>query len=123
LNIGSELVAPGLTMIGAEAGTRHADRVPAYLNNLFRLGLVWFSREPVKSRSSYQVLEAQPDVIAAVKKAGRAKTVRRSVHLTPFGEDFCAVAFDIDREADGELEEQPRDPGPESGTGEAPTAS
>ncbi|MDX6617056.1 MAG: hypothetical protein QOD60_2147, partial [Solirubrobacterales bacterium] len=47
LGIGSELIAPGLTMIGAEAGCRHVDRVPAYLNNLFRLGLVWFSHEPV----------------------------------------------------------------------------
>jgi len=110
LGIGSELIAPGLTMIGAEAGARHPHQVPSYLNNLFRLGLVWFSREPVKSRSAYQVLEAQPDVIEATRKAGRAKTVRRSVHLTPFGEDFCAVAFDIDREADGELEEQPRSP-------------
>ena len=40
--IGSELIAPGLTMIGAEAGCRHADRVQPYLNNLNRLGLIWF---------------------------------------------------------------------------------
>src|SRR5204863_4286323 len=30
----SQLVAPGLTMIGAEAGCRHAERMHAYLNNL-----------------------------------------------------------------------------------------
>ena len=34
----SELVAAGLNMIGSEAGCRHLDDVPAYLNNLFRLG-------------------------------------------------------------------------------------
>jgi hypothetical protein len=34
LGVGSELVAPGLTMIGAEAGCRYRDRVPRYLNNL-----------------------------------------------------------------------------------------
>jgi abortive infection alpha-like protein len=93
LNIGSELIEPGLTLIGGEAGTRHSDRVPAYLNNLFRLGLVWFSREAIKDRSRYQLLEAQPDVIEAMKRAGHGKTVRRSVHLTPFGLDFCNVVM------------------------------
>lgn len=93
-SIGSSMVAPGLTMIGAHAGVRYGDRVPAYLNNLFRLGLVWFSREPVDDLIRYQVLEAQPDVAAALREAGRGKTVRRSIHLTPFGRDFCHVAFD-----------------------------
>jgi hypothetical protein len=93
LGIGSEMVASGLTMIGAEAGARHTDRIPAYLNNLFRLGLVWFSREPLKDPLGYQVLEAQPDVLAALKRAGRGTTVRRSVELTPFGKDFCQVAL------------------------------
>jgi hypothetical protein len=93
LGIGSELIEPGLSMIGAEAGCRHVDRVPAYLNNLFRLGLVWFSREPLKDPLRYQVLEAQPDVLEAMKRAGRASTVRRSIELTPFGKDFGEIAF------------------------------
>src|SRR2546421_6839081 len=84
----SHLVAPGLSMIGAQAGARYVDRVPAYLNNLFRLGLIWFSREPLEDPLRYQVLEAQPDVVAAMRK-GRARTVRRSILLTPFGKDFC----------------------------------
>ena len=93
LNVGSDLVAPGLSMIGAQAGGRYLDRVPAYLNNLYRLGLIWFSREPLEDPLEYQVLEAQPDVIEAMREAGRAKTVRRSIHLTPFGEDFCRVCL------------------------------
>ena len=56
----SELIAPGLTMIEAEAGCRRLNRVHAYLNNLERLGLIWFSREPIKEQSRYHVLEAQP---------------------------------------------------------------
>jgi hypothetical protein len=95
LNIASELVAPGLSMMGAQAGCRHLDRVPAYLNNLFRLGLIWFSREPVRDRLRYQVLEAQPDVAAALKEAGRGRTIRRSIMLTPFGEDFCSVCLPL----------------------------
>lgn len=89
LNSTSELIAPGLNMIGEEAGCRHLDDVPAYLNNLFRLGLVWFSREPLDDPLRYQVLEAQPIVTEALGRAGRARTVRRSVELTPLGRDFC----------------------------------
>ena len=40
VDVASELVAPGLTMIGAEAGCRRPERVHAYLNNLNRLGLI-----------------------------------------------------------------------------------
>lgn len=94
--VGSQLVAPGLSMIGAGAGCRYGDRLPAYLNNLFRLGLIWFSREALEDPLRYQVLEAQPDVIAAMRGAGRgARTVRRSIHLTPFGEDFCQVCLPL----------------------------
>ena len=92
----TELVAPGLNMIGAEAGCRHQDDVPAYLNNLFRLGLIWFSSEPVDDQARYQVLEAQPNVAEAIKQAGRAHTVRRSVELTPFGKDFCELCLPVE---------------------------
>jgi hypothetical protein len=95
LGVGSQTIAPGLSMIGAEAGCRYSERVPAYLNNLFRLGLVWFSREPLDDPGVYQVLEAQPDVIEASKRAGRASTVRRSIHLTPFGIDFCETCLPL----------------------------
>ena len=95
LGLGSEMVAPGLNMIGAEAGCRYLDRVPAYLNNLYRLGLIWFSREPLEDPLDYQVLEAQPDVLEALRSGGRAKTIRRSISLTPFGEDFCRVCLPL----------------------------
>jgi len=91
--VNSQLVAPGLSMIGARAGCRHLDQVPSYLNNLFRLGLVWFSREALRDPLEYQVVEAQPDVLAAMHSVKFAKVVRRSVHLTPFGEQFCRLAL------------------------------
>jgi hypothetical protein len=92
LGIAAALIEGGLTMIGTESGCRWIDRVPAYLNNLSRLGLIWFSREPLEDPLRYQVLEAQPDVLAALGK-GRAKTIRRSIRLTPFGADFCEVCL------------------------------
>jgi Abortive infection alpha len=96
LNINSQLVAPGLSMIGEESGCRHLDRVHSYLNNLYRLGLIWFSREELDDLSSYQVVEAQPEVSDAMEEAGRGgKTIRRSIHLTPFGDDFCSVCLPV----------------------------
>jgi hypothetical protein len=94
--VGSELVAAGMSMIGAESGARHRGHVPAYLNNLERLGLVWFSREPVRDPIAYQVLEAQPEVLEAIKGASRAKTMQRSIVLTPFGRQFCEVCLPIE---------------------------
>lgn len=101
LNLGSQMVAPGLSMIGTEAGCRFLDRVPAYLTNLYRLGLIWFSREPLEDPRDYQVLEAQPQVIEALESVGRGKTVRRSIHLTPLGDEFCRVCLPLDA---GELD-------------------
>lgn len=93
----SKLVSAGLNMIGPRAGVRYLDQVPSYLNNLFRLGLIWLSREPVDDHMEYQVLEAQPDVLAALHAVRVPKVVRRSIHLTPFGEQFCRLAL-VDEE-------------------------
>ena len=91
--VSSALVAPGMSMIGARAGCRYLDEVPSYLNNLFRLGLIWFSREQLEDPMEYQVVEAQPDVLAAMHSVRFAKVVRRSIHLTPFGTGFCRACL------------------------------
>jgi hypothetical protein len=97
LPLASRLVDQGCTMVAEEAGCRHAERVYAYLNNLHRLGLVWFSREPLRDPRRYQVLEAQPQVTEALAAGGRtARTVRRSIVLTPFGEDFCNICLPLE---------------------------
>jgi hypothetical protein len=94
--IKDELLAPGLNMIGMEAGVRHQERVKSHLNNLYRLGLIWFSREQLEDQARYQVLEAQPEVAEPIADAGRARTIRRSIHLTPFGLDFCRTCLPLD---------------------------
>ena len=94
LGVGSELVAGGLSMVGLHAGVRNLERTHADLDNLYRLGLIWFSREQVDDPTRYQVVEVQPDVLEAMQRAGRSpKTIHRSIHLTSFGEDFCAVCL------------------------------
>ena len=101
-------------MIGSEAGCRYPDRVAAYLDNLNRLGLIWFSRETLRDVNLYQVLEAQPEAVAAMREAGRtSRTVRRSIHLTPFGSDFCEACLPL-RAPDGDGE--PESEGESGGT-------
>ncbi len=96
LGIGSELVAAGMSMIGEHAGVRNLDRIDQYLTNLMRLGLVDFSREPVSNPNRYQVIEAQPKTITAMKSAGRApKLVQRSIRLTSFGEEFVRTCLPL----------------------------
>jgi hypothetical protein len=95
--LSSQLIAPGLNMVGPRAGLRYLDQVPSYLNNLYRLGLVWFSREALRDHLEYQVLEAQPDVLEAMHSVKFPKVVRRSIHLTPFGEEFVKQAL-VDEE-------------------------
>lgn len=98
---GARMIARGLTMIGAQASVRYPSLVPQYLNNLTRLGLVWQSEDPVSELIRYQVVEAQPDVLAALHAKGGARIKRRSIHLTPFGQDFARASFadveDLDR--------------------------
>lgn len=108
--IHSRLIAAGFTMIGPRAGLRYVHRVPSYLNNLFRLGLIWFSRETLHDHLQYQVLEAQPEVLEARYTVRYAKIVRRSIHLTPFGEDFCRVCLALEPR---ELESLPEHHAPE----------
>jgi hypothetical protein len=105
IGVGSQLVARELNMVGAEAGCRHPDRIPLYLNNLQRLGLVYFSDEPIEDPIRYQVLEAQPEVLEAIKRATRAKSIQRSLRLTPFGEGFCDVCLPLDTDEVQELTE------------------
>ncbi len=95
VGVGSHLVAEGLNMIGLEAGARYPERVASYMNNLNRLGLIWFSKEPIEQPVRYQVLEAQPDVLGALKSSRRSKSVQRSILLTPFGRDFCQACLPL----------------------------
>jgi hypothetical protein len=97
IGIGTQLVARDLTMIGTEAGCRHVEKVPAYLNNLRRLGLIAITHEAVKDPMRYQVLEAQPEAVEAMSDAGRAKTVHKRIEMTPFGIDFCNTVLPMDQ--------------------------
>ena len=80
-------------LASGEQLTIHCPNTGSMLNCMREGGLVWFSREPLRDPLEYQVVEAQPDVLAAVHSVRFAKVVRRSIHLTPFGEDFCRTCL------------------------------
>lgn len=88
----STLVVGGVTLVGELAGCRFADRVPGYLVNLTRLGLVGTPAEPLAA-AAYEMLEAQPAVQDARKEARRSTVVRRQVALTAFGQDMVAACL------------------------------
>jgi hypothetical protein len=96
IGMGSQLIVSGLNMIGTQAGLRHRDRVDAYLGNLLRLGLIELSDKAVDDAIAYQILEAQPEVLGTIKETPRAKTVHRSLRLTPFGEGFCRICLPLE---------------------------
>lgn len=99
LGIGSELVAGGLSMIAEHAGCLNVDRIHPYLTNLSRLGLIEFSKEQVSNPKRYQVIEAQPKVADAVRRAGRMpRIVQRSIHLNTFGQEFVRTCLPVESE-------------------------
>ena len=97
IGIGSQLVAQGLNMIGAQAGCRYVDRVPAYLNNLYRLGLIWFSHEPGR-RPDALPGDRGPARCAGRDQERRSRQDRPSLGCIsrPFGQDFCDVCLPLD---------------------------
>lgn len=94
--IGSELVAAELTMLCIDAGCRDDDRQGAYVTNLHRLGLIWIADEPLEDLQRYQLLEAQPHIESVKADARRPRAVRRSIHLTPLGTDFCETVLGVE---------------------------
>ena len=69
----------------------------------------------MEDQSRYQVLEAQPEVTEAMDEARRSRTVRRSIHLTPFGEDFCRTCLVDEVTSDADFPAHLQPPEPEAG--------
>lgn len=100
------LIAAKLNMIGSRAGLRRVDQTPAYLTNLQRLGLIWFSSEQLDDPLEYQVVEAQPDVLEAMHAVRFPKMIRRSIHLTPLGVNFTKLCLIDADEVEGAPEHE-----------------
>ena len=122
MGLGAREVARRLSLIGREAGCLRPELLPAYIDNLVRLGLIAIRRDPVADEQAYEVVEAQPEVVEALRSISgtvfRGQISRRSVHLSDFGRTFCQVCFppgQITGEFEaivGEREPEPPPPAP-----------
>ena len=96
------------SVLGARAGCSHADRTPAYLDNLARLGLVELRPTRVTDDvRMFQELEDHPTVTAARTRVEQMPAVQigpisetivadftyKSLSLTAFGRAFRAACF------------------------------
>ena len=61
-------------------------------------------KEQLDDPQEYQIVEAQPDVLEAMHSVRFPKVVRRSIHLTPLGVNFCRICL-IDPEEAPKLPE------------------
>jgi hypothetical protein len=93
-------VARRLSVVHELAGCHHQERLPLYLDNLLRLGLVEASEDEL-TEEAYEVLEANPDVNDAKEEAskgmGRAKVLRRRLILSEFGRSFCETCLPLEQ--------------------------
>ena len=89
-------VVEHLSAIGETVGARHPEHVPAYVDNLCRLGLLRIVKPDPADRDLYELLEASPECEAARTRISEElkltpKLRRRRARLTAFGRRFCAA--------------------------------
>ncbi len=92
----SREVARHVTMVGAEAGCIRPEMTTVYLDNLQRLGLVYFRRYRVTAQEPYDLLEAQPAVLGLPKPEGmmsKLKVLHGGVELSEFGRQLFDACF------------------------------
>ncbi|MBA0127348.1 DUF4393 domain-containing protein [Haloechinothrix sp. YIM 98757] len=81
------------SLLGREAGCIRPGRVPVYLDNLVRLGLVHVRPYRLRGQPSYELLYAQPEVKQIRRPGGRLvrlRIVHKGVELSEFGKElFC----------------------------------
>lgn len=89
-----QTVVEHLSGIGETVGARHPEHVPAYIENLCRLGLVRIVKPDPADSDLYELLEASPECAEARRRVAdelklTPKLRRRQARLTAFGRWFC----------------------------------
>lgn len=88
-----------VSLLGEQAGCMHREHVPAYLDNLVRLGLVRVTRHAVDDDDVYEVLAAQP-LAEKAKEAGlpgiKVRESKRALDLTDLGREFTDACLPTD---------------------------
>jgi hypothetical protein len=96
LSLGEILVAENFSAIGQTVGARFPKRVPAYIDNLCRLGLTRIYGANPHDRDLYEMLERDTDLQALRQKTAKElqmkiRLERKRIALTSLGTWFCQV--------------------------------
>lgn len=92
------LMAQSLNVLTDRSGGDDAERGPAHLHNLIRLGLVAIEERELPDHDDYQLIEAgkvYQEVVRHVEEdlELKARTLRRTVRLTPLGHELCRLTL------------------------------
>jgi hypothetical protein len=104
------LLARRVSMLAERAGCRRSEDVGLHLDNLTRLGLVEILDEALED-GDYQLLDAQPQVMAAREKIGvglRVRSLRQTLALTDLGAALCEACLPPATAAELEATPEPR---------------
>lgn len=84
-----EALIENASLIGRTANIALPALTPVYVGHLLSLGVVETGPEDPDLKDDYQILQAETDVLAAIKKAGRGplpgRTERRTLRISSFG--------------------------------------
>lgn len=84
-----EALIENASLVGRTANVALPALTPVYVGHLLSLGVVETGPEDAALKDDYQILLAETDVLAAIKKAGRGplpgRTERRTLRISAFG--------------------------------------
>lgn len=97
-------VLTNFSLFGRDAGCEHPHLVPAYLDNLARLGLIQVPDKWYVGEGAYQELENHPSVVEAKEQIDgqegrRAEIDKKFVEITHLGQQFIDACVEDHREA------------------------
>lgn len=82
-------------LVGKTANVALGALTPTYISHLLALGLLEIGPEDTSLKEDYQILQADPQVLKAMKRGSRgplaAKTERYTITLSAFGRQFWAA--------------------------------
>lgn len=98
LGLHGRVVKENLNMLGDRAGCSVPENAPAYVANLARLGLVTVSDDELPDHPDYELIEVSPQYHRVAEdlrhqKGTRVRSHRKTLRLSPLGEQFCEVCI------------------------------
>ncbi len=103
LRASTRRVLSNVSSIGQTAGVQLRDMTPRYVAHLLELALVELAPEDPELQVKYEILESSTEIREAGEKIEReermtrARTVRRTIRLTPLGRDLWAACNSHER--------------------------